>query len=67
MDDAHTRPIGKEEKEEVKMDLTKATKEELLELCDKVGVHPVGTVAELKARLEACPRFQAMVNYRFKD
>jgi len=45
------------------VDLTKATKEELLELCDKVGVHPVGTKEELITRLESCPRFHAMVNY----
>ena len=49
------------------MNLEKLNKEELLELCDKVGVHPSGTVEELRAKLEACPRFQAMVNYRFKD
>ena len=49
------------------MDLNKLNKEELLELCDKVGVHPSGTIEELKVKLEACPRFQAMSNYRFKD
>ncbi len=48
-------------------DLTKATKERLEELCDKVGVHPVGIKEELVARIDACPRYHAMVNYRFKD
>ncbi len=46
------------------MDLAKLTKEELLELCDKVVVHPNGTREELIARLENSPRYQKMINYQ---
>ena len=46
-----------------KIDLNKLNKEELLELCDKVGVHPNGTVEELKIKQGDNPRFNAMANY----
>ena len=48
------------------MELSKLTKDELLELCDKVGVHPEGTKEELIVKLDNCPRYYAMVNYSNK-
>ena len=49
------------------MDLAKLTKEELLELCDKVVLHPEGTKEELLERIENSPRYQKWVNYKSPD
>jgi len=45
------------------MDLSKKTKEELVELCDRVGLNPSGTKDELIERLDGSIQFQGMVNY----
>jgi len=45
------------------MDISTLTKDELLDLCDKVGVHPGGTKEELIAKLSMCPRLEAMQDY----